>query len=222
MKKKFLIFMSIIILFDTVNATESVMTVRKDAKNFTVELDKMNVLYMGVENPISIGYLGSAKVLLKITNGTVTPSNEKGKYIVLVYRGNEAIMGLYKIRGSKEILVGEKKFRVKRLPQPIAIVAGLKEGEIKKSALVAYPFVLAKYENFDFDLKLNVYSFTITICVAGEYKSTPFVGNSFSIIQISMIEKLKNNSRLIIEDIKCKLPDGTTRTLNPITLRVQT
>ena len=222
MKTNFLIILSVIILFGKSKANNTIMTVKKDANNFAVELDKMNVLYMGLDNPVTISYSGSAKVIIRITNGTVTPNQEKGKYIVKVYSGNEAILSLYKLRGGKEILVGEKKYRIKRIPDPIAMACGMKEGSVKKATLLAAPFVIAKYENFDFDMKINVYSFVVTVNVAGEFKSYLYYGNQLSIEQLSMIERLKNNARVIFEDIKCKMPDGTTRILNPVNLKVQT
>jgi gliding motility-associated protein GldM len=192
----------------------------------TVSADKMNVFYQGVDNPITLSAPGIALSDLAPsiagTNASITPTAEKGKYIVKVGGGNEATINVSAKMGKDTRPMGAAKFRVKRLPDPVAMVAGLKEGGVKKSALAAAPFVIAKYENFDFDLKVNVYEFTVTVNIAGEFKSVKSTGNQFSSEQKSLIEKLKNNGRLIIEDIKCKLPDGTTRPLPSVTLKIQT
>jgi gliding motility-associated protein GldM len=190
----------------------------------TVSADKMNVFYMGVDNPVTLSAPGIALADLSasISTGTITPTAEKGKYIVKVSSGNEATINVAAKMGKDTKPMGAAKFRVKRLPDPIAMVAGLKEGAVKKSALAAAPFVISKYENFDFDLKINVASFTVTVNIAGEFKSIPIQGNTFSPEQKTLIDKLKNNGRLIIEDIKCRLPDGSTRTLPSVTLKVQT
>jgi len=193
----------------------------------TVSADKMNVFYMGVDNPVTLSAPGIALSDLSATiagpNASITPTAEKGKYIVKVGAGgNEATINVAAKMGKDTRPMGAVKFRVKRLPDPVAMVAGLKEGAVKKSALTAAPFVLAKYENFDFDLKVNVYEFTVTVNIAGEFKSVKSTGNQFSGEQKSLIDKLKNNGRLIIEDIKCKLPDGSTRPLPSVTLKVQT
>jgi hypothetical protein len=156
------------------------------------------------------------------TGASITPLAEKGKFNVKVTGGNEATINVGAKMGKDSRPMGAVKFRVKRLPDPVAMVAGLKEGAVKKSALAAAPFVIAKYENFDFDLKVNVSSFTVTVNIAGEFKSYPATGNTFTQEQKTAIEKLKNNSRVIIEDIKCRLPDNTSRPLPSVTLKVQT
>jgi len=179
-------------------------------------------MYMGVDNPITINNNTSRYTFLRMRNGIISEGNAKGKYIVRVLKGASDTISLVKKVGKSEVIIGESNIRIKRLPDPVATVAGVKEGAIKKSVLVAAPFVVAKYENFDFDLKINVYSFTIIVNVAGEFKSISFVGNAFSFDQKMMIEKCRNNTRVIFEGIKCRLPDGTTRTLPSVTLRVQT
>jgi gliding motility-associated protein GldM len=192
----------------------------------SVSADKMNVFYQGVENPITLACPGVALADLSAaiagTGASITPSAEKGKFVVKVTGGNEATINVSAKIGKGTKPMGSSKFRVKRLPDPVALVGGLKEGAIKKSALSAAPYVISKYENFDFDLKINVASFTVTVNIAGEFKSLPATGNAFTPEQKTMIDKLKNNARLIIEDIKCRLPDGTTRTLPSVTLKVQT
>jgi len=192
----------------------------------TVSADKMNVFYMGVENPVTLSAPGIALADLSAsiagTGASITPSSEKGKFMVKVTGGSEATINVSAKMGKDTKPMGSSKFRVKRLPDPVAMVAGLKEGAVKKSALAAAPFVISKYENFDFDLKINVASFAVTVNIAGEFKTIAATGNQFSQEQKTLIEKLKNNGRLIIEDIKCRLPDGSTRTLPSVTLKVQT
>lgn len=222
MKKEIKICLILFLLFGSVQAKNPTMTVRKPVSNFTVELEKMNVMYMGVDNPIQIGYNNLSKTYVKITDGFIRQTSEKGRYIVRVTKGNVATLGLYTRVGNKEQLIGERLIRVKKLPDPVATVAGVKEGLIKKSMLAASPFILAKFENFDFDLPIRVYSFTVTINVAGEFKSISYFGSMFSLEQLLIIDRLKNNGKIIIEDIKCKLPDGTTRLLAPIILKIST
>jgi gliding motility-associated protein GldM len=186
----------------------------------------MNVFYMGVDNPVTLACPGVALADLTAsivgTGASITPSTEKGKFNVKVTGGNEATINVGAKMGKDTKPMGSSKFRVKRLPEPVAMVAGLKEGAVKKSALAAAPFVISKYENFDFDLKVNVSSFAVTVNIAGEFKTIAATGNQFTAEQKALIEKLKNNGRLIIEDIKCRLPDGSTRTLPSVTLKVQT
>jgi hypothetical protein len=202
------------------NAETKIMRVRKESSSFTVELEKMNVMYIGVENPILIGYSGFCKPIVKVTDGYVKEGNTKGRFLVQVTKPNVSTLSLYVKSGRREKLIGEKKIRVKRIPDPTAFVAGLKDGFVKRSALLAAPFVVCKLENFDFDLVLKVRSFVLSVNVAGEYKSYLSTGNAFSMDQLLAISKLKNNSKIYFEDIKVVAPDGSIRKLNTIILRM--
>jgi len=75
-------------------------------------------------------------------------------------------------------------------------------------------------KNFDFDLKVTVASFTTVLAVGGETKAAPSTGYNFSSEALGLLNKAKNNSRVIFEDIKVRMPDGTVRTLPPVTLKV--
>jgi gliding motility-associated protein GldM len=191
----------------------------------TVSADKMNVFYIGVENPVTISCPGVALSDLVPSlqgSGSIAPAAEKGKFTVKVSGGIDATINVSAKMGKDTKPMAGIKFRVKKLPDPVAICAGTKGGSVKKSALSAAGGVIAKYENFDFDLKISVSSFNLTVNVGGEFKTYEAKGNQFTAAQIDAINKVKNNGRVIIEDIKCNLPDGTKRDLGTITLKVQT
>lgn len=60
--------------------------------------------------------------------------------------------------------------------------------------------------NFDFDLRLSVSSFTVTIIDSSVFKTVSSLGNKFTSEQKELFQKMKNNDRLIIEDIEVKMP----------------
>jgi len=199
-------------------------TVAKPATS--VSADKMNVFYMGVENPISLACPGIALADLSATivgtGATLTPAAEKGKFIVKVTGGTEATINVAAKMGRDTKQMGSAKFRVKRLPEPVGSIANSKGGPVKKSFLLASPFVLAKFENFDFELRVTVSKFKMAVSVGGEWKT--FESNSKDLTQpmIDAISKAKNNSRISIEEIECRLPDGSKRVLSDISLKIQT
>ncbi len=84
-----------------------------------VALDKMNVMYMGIENPLTIAVSGipSNELEVRMDNGTITGSN--GKYIARVTAVGEAAIHV----SSKGKLLGSTVYRVKRLPDPSDQVA---------------------------------------------------------------------------------------------------
>jgi gliding motility-associated protein GldM len=187
---------------------------------------KMNVFYIGVDNPVDISVPGYANdaVVPNPVGVTLTPDPaRKGSYIARAASGTkEASIKVSVKQGSAtKPLAGEIKFRVKPLPNPIAKVGGKVSGEsVTKALILATGGVASVMENFDFDLKVTVASFTVTASVGGDTKSESANGFSFTEAQKGLINKLKPNSRLIVEDIKVRMPDGSVRTLSPVTLKI--
>jgi gliding motility-associated protein GldM len=187
---------------------------------------KMNVLYIGVPNPVDISVPGYAPELVtpNISGGSISPDPaKKGSYIVTCPAGSkEANISVSVKQGSSnKPMQGGYKFRVKPLPDPIAKVGGQESGgTLTKNLLTASGGVAAVMKNFDFDLKVTVASFTVSLNVGGEFKSEAGTGYSFNPAQTALLAKAKNKSRVIFEDIKVRMPDGTTRTLPPVTLKI--
>ncbi|MFA5781189.1 MAG: gliding motility protein GldM, partial [Bacteroidales bacterium] len=88
----------------------------------TVSADKMNVFYIGVENPVTISVPGVANVNVhaSMTAGTLTPSGG-GKYIVTVAAGppNTTVNVSANI-GGRVTPMGNSLFRIKKVPNPVA------------------------------------------------------------------------------------------------------
>lgn len=107
-----------------------------------VAADKMNVFYIGVDNPISVAVPGIASDKLRVTvnNGTITGSN--GKYIVKVGNTTETVVQVAaEINPGEVKVVGESKFRVKRIPEPVACIGNKCDPDfiISKAELLKNP-----------------------------------------------------------------------------------
>lgn len=186
---------------------------------------KMNVLYVGVDNPIEVSVAGFPDEKVRSSIGGCGGSLRKvgsGKYIARVKRPGKAI-----IRASvtddagKSRSMGQQDFRVKRVPDPVAKVAGKKGGPIRKNVLLAQTGVKADLENFDFDLKFNVTEFVVSATIQGFVVNKKTKGSRFSADQKTLIRQLKSNSKVYIEDVKAIGPDGTVRKLSVIALKLQ-
>ncbi len=187
-----------------------------------VSPDKMNVFYIGVDNPVSITAAGVAPENLSpnITGGTMTGS--RGKYIARVSGGTEATINVGAKFGGTNKSMGSFKFRVKRIPDPVGNFGG-KEGDdlIQKGLLTAVQGVTAVMKNFDFDVKFVVQSFDITMTAKGVLATA--VSNSMVLTgeQKSLLAGAKPGTRVYIENIRAKGPDGTVRKIPGINLKVQ-
>jgi gliding motility-associated protein GldM len=189
----------------------------------TVSADKMNVFYIGVDNPVTISVPGvpNDKVRPSITAGTLTSSGG-GKYIVKVATGYaETTINVAADIGGKTTSMGTSKFRVKRIPDPVAYIGGVKSGLINKNVIAASKMIVAKLDNFDFDLTFIVTSYTFLINVKGDIIPTTCSGNMLTTDVSNKISKAPTGSRVYFEDIKAKGPDGSTRSLSPVNLKLQ-
>jgi len=97
------------------------------APSAAVFLEKMNVFYIGVDNPIAISAAGVAPSALQpsLTGGTMHSNGKPGEYIVNVSSPGEATLNVgAKLNGGNKSM-GSFKFRIKRVPDPIAYVGAI-------------------------------------------------------------------------------------------------
>jgi gliding motility-associated protein GldM len=189
----------------------------------TVSPTKMNVLYAGLANPISISVPGFSSRDIQVTmqNGRIEPTTN-GYLAYPVKVGEKAFISVSVTIDKVVKQMGSTEFRVKRVPDPVATVAGKKEGLILKNELMDEDGVFAEIPDFDFDMKFQVLSFIVNIAGTGgfeEKKATQ--GGRFTQENKNAFKNLSRGQRLYIDDIQVKGDDGTLRTLSPISLKIK-
>ena len=128
-----------------------------------VSPDKMNVLFIGVANPVSVSAPGipKEKLHVSISNGSLGGSN--GKYEATVSSPGDATITVSGEMNGKTQVLGSTLFRIKRIPDPKAQFAGKSSGGTSSANLKAQDKLFAKLENFYFDIKFDVTRFTMYI-----------------------------------------------------------
>jgi len=190
----------------------------------TISPTKMNVFYIGVDNPVSISVPGvpAEKVYPSLAGpGTIVPAGAKGQYIVRVTTPGKVMVNVSAKVGETQKSMGGMEFRVKNVPDPVAKVANKTEGKISKSILLAANAVVAKLENFDFDLKFSVVSFSMSVAVGNAIFTKESRSAYFTPEMINSINGLNRGQAVYFESIKAKGPDGTIRNLNPIVFKIE-
>lgn len=190
-----------------------------------VAATKMNVFYIGVDNPVSISVPGvpDTKIKPNISSGcTLSKTGKGGEYVVKCGNGvsKAGISVSADMGGGKARPMGTSDFRVKRVPDPVPYIGGVKGGPIAKAVLMAGGAIIPKMENFDFDLNFVIKSFTFTANVAGDLIEKPGSGNVLTAEMKKLIQAGNKGQKIFIEDIKAQGPDGSTRTLSPINLKL--
>ena len=83
-----------------------------------VSADKMNVLYRGVENPISASMLGVDNSTVTLTASGASISGGKGKWIVRPGAGNMVNITISGKQPNGKAVSETFPFRVKSVPAP--------------------------------------------------------------------------------------------------------
>ncbi len=144
----------------TYETPEQSYTVAKPSA--VVSPDKMNVFYIGPDNPVSVSAPGIPKEKLKVsmTGGSLSGSN--GKYVARVTGGSEATVTVSaEISPGKTQVLGTTKFRIKEVPPPIATFGGKASGVLSAAAAKSVGKLEAELRNFDFDYKYRISKFTL-------------------------------------------------------------
>ncbi|MDB5129843.1 gliding motility protein GldM [Mucilaginibacter sp.] len=181
-----------------------------------VSPDKMNVLYIGVPNPLSVSAPGVPKESIKVSMSGGSVSGSNGHYSATV-----SSLGIAKVTvlGEKGMVLGTSEFRVKRIPDPKAMFAGKSGGKTSAANIRAQDRLFAKLDNFEFDAKFNVTRFTLLIIKPRQdvvtYTTT---GGELSGAMRAVMNTVTPGTTVVFQDIIAVGPDGTQRGLDAIVL----
>ncbi|MFW5710062.1 MAG: gliding motility protein GldM, partial [Bacteroidota bacterium] len=137
--------------------------------SLTISATKMNVFYLGVDNPVDIAVPGvtSDQIDVNVTNAAIRKVSGSSYVINPRRPGNSMVTVLANIDGNRQNM-GFKEFRVDLVPDPEAQIAGEKGGSVRKNVLLAQNGILAAMpEWFKFDLTFKVTSFTVSTTQSG-------------------------------------------------------
>ncbi len=172
-----------------------------------ISADKMNVVYRGVVNPMTISIPGVAAVTANAPG--LSRGKGAGKYSMNVTSVKSREVNI-KVSGklpNGKVVSDSKKFRIKDIPRPVGTVRG-EDGSIKmtKSSL-SNSTIGAILPDFDFNLKLKVSGFKIKI------PGQPTVRVSGSRLDgraKSALKRAKRGESVQIFDINAKLASGSS------------
>jgi len=127
----------------------------------TISAEKMNVVYAGLDNPISVSFAGvpNDKVTVSSSIGGLTKTGD-GKYNIKPTSGRELVITASGTLPDGKVVSDKRVFRVKPIPQPQGIVRGEPSPKGPVSNLGAVT-VGVRMPDFDFDVNLIVTEFTV-------------------------------------------------------------
>ncbi|WNW00697.1 gliding motility protein GldM [Tenacibaculum sp. HL-MS23] len=166
-----------------------------------VSADKMNVVYRGLSNPLTISVPGVSGN--KVSASAPGLRRVKGdKYVMNPGKGTEVTIRVSATLPGGGKISTPKKYRIKDIPPAVGMVRG-QYGTVKMpKASVARISVAAGLPDFLFDLKLNVSSFKIK--VPGQL-TIPVNGRTLTARAKQALAKARRNDVITIYDIKASV-----------------
>lgn len=181
-------------------------TVINRPNSATIAADKMNVVYRGVVNPMTISFAGIAdnNVSVSAPNGGLQKLSGAGAYSISPGTGKAltiTVTGTLPDGGGT--VSDQKEFRIKGIPRPVGTMRNDDTGFIKMSreAIGSAP-VGAALPDFDFDLNLKVGSFKFK---AGDAATVQVNGNKLNAQAKAALRSAKRGSTVQIFDIKASI-----------------
>ncbi len=199
--------------------------------NVIVSATAVNVMYIGIDNPIDVSVPGVSpdKIKVRVVNGSVTTEkvkNAKGEN----FKGNWAVKPNAVGQNVQVIVTADidgkpfqyppYDFRVKPLPKPIAVFGGKSTGTIPRATAAAQQGVFAIMPDFDFDLSYTVTGFSVLYSDNRGDFDEPSTSSNLTAKQKDLISRLTRGKYLTIKDIKALGPDGKINELLPVILKI--
>jgi len=200
------------------------MTYQVARPSAVVSPDAMNVLYIGVDNPISVSSPGIPSESIRVSGSgagiSIRPAGSQ--YVARVGSTGEAVISVSANIDGKAQRIGSSKFRVKRIPKPTARVGGKAGGRISVTQLRGQNFLSAALDDFEFDAKFAISRFSMYI---QNPRVDPLLfqqpgGASFTAQMKSGLNGVTVGSVVMIYDIVGKGPDGMEQNLDGIIFQV--
>ncbi|WP_372766748.1 gliding motility protein GldM [Lutibacter sp.] len=167
-----------------------------------ISADKMNVVYRGVANPMTISIPGIPDNLVNASGSGLSKASGTGKYIMTPGSGREVKINVTGKLPNGQSVSSSQDFRIKDIPSPVGSIRKQSGYVIMPGASLEKSTVGAELPDFDFDLVLNTSGFTIK--VPGQ-SAVVVSGNRMNDQAQKAIGKAKRGDVVTIFDIKSSL-----------------
>jgi gliding motility-associated protein GldM len=199
---------------EEVEVNQSFATVPKP-NSATISADKMNVVYRGVKNPMTISFAGIPDNQVIPRGEGLSKGNGVGKYVMDVTRvqGREVTINVTGTLPDGNKVTDNAKFRIKDIPRPTGTVRG-EDGAVKMQRQnLDISTVGAKLEDFDFELPLDITGFSIK--VPGQ-PTIAVKGNKLDTRAKQALKKAKRGAGIQIFDIEAKIRGNASYKLKKV------
>lgn len=196
-----------------------------------ISATKMNVVYIGLDNPISVSVPGYSPKEVKVSvspgsAGSLKNDKQPGNYLLTVNKTQREIAVVVNVdKNGKTTKMGEAKYRIRVIPDPTPALGTIEQsGGFAAAQLKAQSVVRAPLKNFAFE-GVNYIPYEFQFFVIPKKGGNTYMGTAHTQV---LTDEMKSNlnraakgDKIIISSIKVKGPDGNKQLPTPLVFDVQ-
>jgi gliding motility-associated protein GldM len=186
-----------------------------------ISADKMNVVYRGVANPMTISVPGIPDNRVKVNAPGLKKATGLGKYTMSPGKGKEVKINVSATLPDGSPVTSSSVFRIKGIPAPVA-TARNQYGMIKMPKTTVQKVTIgAALPDFVFDLNLKITGFSLKV------PGSPTVivkGTKMNAAAIRALGKARKGDQITIFDVKASLVGNSgyfLKKVNPLVIQIQ-
>lgn len=188
-----------------------------------IALNKLNVIYIGIENPVSLVVRGVPREQVKVQgDGLVIRKNDgdNDDYTVTATMPGEGAI----IVSGGDMKPTQFAYRLKRIPDPVPRLGGSRRaGTIGNGEFKAQGGISAVLENFDFDAVCSILNFEVTYLAKNQDPMTVINnGSRFNGPASDLVGQARPGDVYFFDNIRCNCPgDAAARNLGSLVFRIR-
>jgi gliding motility-associated protein GldM len=194
-----------------------------------ISATELNVVYIGLDNPISVSVPGYAPSQIKVsaTGGTLKQGLTQGTYLVSVDApaGRKiSIIASVTDEHGRVKRMGEQEYRVRQVPKPIPMLGSISSsGPVSAGQLASAQYVVTNLQDFIYNgVKFTPAEYTLIYLPKGK-DAKAFKGYSAAITGDikNVLQNVRSGDRVILAQVQAIGPAGRVTLPSSLTLEVR-
>lgn len=192
------------------------------AQTVSVSATKMNVLYIGVDNPVSVFCEGVSQKALKVrVSGGKLKKLKKDQYSIRVKTPGEVVLTV----SDKQTIYNTTRFIAKRIPDPLPALGAryTRSDTLSPGLFKAQGGIALLQEDFDFEVKCTMIEYKVTLIGTYNDSGAPYIrsasnhGVRFGKQALEVMSEAVPGDIVLFSDFKAQCPGDTKdRRLNAL------
>uniref|UniRef100_UPI0037BF05BD type IX secretion system motor protein PorM/GldM n=1 Tax=Flavobacterium sp. TaxID=239 RepID=UPI0037BF05BD len=128
-----------------------------------ISADKMNVVYRGLPNPMTISFAGIGDNFVNASAPGLIKAGGNGKYVLTPQSGTEVTVSVSGKMTDGKTVTDKKVFRIKNIPAPAGAIGGVVGVQKGAKSRLEVSTISADLQDFVYDLKYEVTRFSFKV-----------------------------------------------------------